>query len=523
MRSGNARPPRSRGPVPRLGEFPQQLTSQAHHLTSQQPSLGLPPSAKVDECLTRVRRGGGQAWTPREVEKLATLVSANCDARGRKQWVNIASAWELTRSDQESVRTIPSLTTAYYKFVRPTENAARPVLQGMAADPSSVEVVVEDPPEPAPQVLPREHSPGPPEDVSPSMPPVDVVELKAAMVAEFRLYYRKALLSLDRQSLRRPEGEIPEKTLILGNEILKEELLRSNSRSLTSLNASVYAIAKVIVTRVIQDYSDRLKPEKERLVEAAQQRSTLISLISILAAELRRRHAVNSGMHARARPTSSFRTLARVHAISRSRDILRLMTRLIGELNIVTLEVNKLEAAKQRFLQRKRGAPPVAREPRGALVCVPVDEVREHWKPIVGFKQPFTTTVELTAWAENHKRDAPRRPACSSAPSLSEADWKTLFSKVKPWKATGPDGIQGFWWKHLPEARDRLTKWCLRVLQKPKELPRWLCRGRVVLIPKGSSEAPGPGDFRPIACLNTCYKCRSLKNCHAGSAAVGSF
>ncbi len=37
-------------------------------------------------------------------------------------------------------------------------------------------------------------------------------------------------------------------------------------------------------------------------------------------------------------------------------------------------------------------------------------------------------------------------------------------------------------------------------------LPRLLVRGRTVLIPK-KLWAREPGDFRPITCLNTLYKC----------------
>ncbi|KAK6056551.1 hypothetical protein COOONC_05941 [Cooperia oncophora] len=89
---------------------------------------------------------------------------------------------------------------------------------------------------------------------------------------------------------------------------------------------------------------------------------------------------------------------------------------------------------------------------------------------------------------------------------LSEETWTSIFAKMKPWKATGPDGIQGFWWKKIPEAKKRLVAWCQEALCKPRIIPRWLCRGKIVLIPKGNSEARGPGDYRPIACLNTCYK-----------------
>ncbi|VDO21708.1 unnamed protein product [Heligmosomoides polygyrus] len=505
-------------------------SSQASGLTSQEPSLGLTTTTPaVGECLTRNSRTKGVAWSPREVLRLSQLVLTNCDTRGRKQWVNIASAWELARSADEPVRTVPSLTKAYYKFVKPTEHMVAPVQQDVTGAPQTAEMAVPYevaiPPCEQPPAVPEAAS-GPLyvdlEDASEQAVANTTDELKAAMAAEFRREYRRSIMSLDRQPLRRPEGEIPKRTLRIGNEILAEELQRVNAKSLTSLNAAVHAIAKVIAARVRSDDAERLRPQKERLLEAVQQRNTLIRFISILTFELRRRTAVTEGVRgSRPRPTAAYRTVATLHGIARTHELRRLLIRFKDELNIVRLEVNTLEDAKQRYLQRRRGAPPVAREPRAVGVSVPVDEVREHWKPIVGVRQPFTNTTELSEWAANVRRDAGSRSANSPSTCLSEADWKNLFSRVKPWKVPGPDGIQGFWWKHLPEAKNRLMMWCLRALHRPRDLPRWLCRGRVALIPKGKLETPGPGDFRPIACLNTCYKVLTAMLAHLVTESVG--
>lgn len=99
--------------------------------------------------------------------------------------------------------------------------------------------------------------------------------------------------------------EIPKRMLRIGNEILTQVLQRRNSKSLTSLNVAVYAIAKVIVTKAMKDYAERMRPQKERLLEAVEQRKTLIKFISVLTNELRRRRAVNEGVRgSRPRPTA---------------------------------------------------------------------------------------------------------------------------------------------------------------------------------------------------------------------------
>ncbi|KAK6035430.1 reverse transcriptase [Cooperia oncophora] len=173
--------------------------------------------------------------------------------------------------------------------------------------------------------------------------------------------------------------------------------------------------------------------------------------------------------------------------------------------NYAAIPIQKLKETQRRKLVRRKGASFVVQE-REFPTEVPVASVREYWLPIVGEHKPFHVGPEFEEWSKSigSQRDTPLRSG-----ELTEETWRTLFSKVKPWKASGPDGIQGFWWKHLPEAKRQLKTWCLRAQRQPrKSIPNWLCQGRVVLIPKkrGDPRSLGPGDFRPIACLNTCYK-----------------
>ncbi len=84
--------------------------------------------------------------------------------------------------------------------------------------------------------------------------------------------------------------------------------------------------------------------------------------------------------------------------------------------------------------------------------------------------------------------------------------WGQAIMKQKPWKAPGPDGIAAFWLRAFPGLMERAGEILGKLLEEGQVLPRWLVRGRTVLIPKkvGAME---PGDFRPITCLNTLYKC----------------
>ncbi|KAK6019318.1 hypothetical protein OSTOST_15054 [Ostertagia ostertagi] len=504
--------PHSRSPVP----------VSAGQRASQLPSLGQSTPRDVTNPNERNAQGVTVAsrrsslWSTNELNKLADLVNRHRDASGRIQWRNLGPAWESLRNENDPQRTIAALKGAYAKLARGTGraingNAIRAPRAGIA-----------EPSENAERQSEQEGRNGPTQEgmedareertLGPSMPtaqePRETSEsgnenIKASMKARFHKYYRIAISTQDRQPIRRPKGEIPKVLLGIGNEVLAEELRERKIKRLTSLNAAVYAIARVISAKAIEDASKRLEPERERFNEAIQLRSTLIRFISALAGELRRRRIGRDLQGGQGRPNRLYLEVSKLYKVSRTVDVQRLQVRLRDQLNIVQQDIKRMEDAKRRFQVRRRGPSFVAREPRDQGGNVPVNQVREYWAPIVGKVQPFVETVELATWSRTHRRTANTHVDVD----LSEDDWRTLFSRIKPWKATGPDGIQGFWWKHLPEAKERLKEWCMKALHRRREvIPRWLCRGKVVLIPKGKSAAPGPGDFRPIACLNTCYK-----------------
>ena len=83
-----------------------------------------------------------------------------------------------------------------------------------------------------------------------------------------------------------------------------------------------------------------------------------------------------------------------------------------------------------------------------------------------------------------------------------------MYSIVKSRKnlsAPGIDGIQNYWWKKLKGEWKSLLKCFDRWVEQPDEVPQWLAQGRTVLLPK-TEELDNEKNFRPITCLNTCYK-----------------
>src|SRR5699024_3467134 len=75
----------------------------------------------------------------------------------------------------------------------------------------------------------------------------------------------------------------------------------------------------------------------------------------------------------------------------------------------------------------------------------------------------------------------------------------------KNYAAPGPDKIITFWWKKLPSLHRRLARIFNSWLNEEQPIPQWFVTGYTVLIPK-KGDLSAPRNYRPITCLNTCYK-----------------
>ena len=73
------------------------------------------------------------------------------------------------------------------------------------------------------------------------------------------------------------------------------------------------------------------------------------------------------------------------------------------------------------------------------------------------------------------------------------------------WKAPGPDGVQGYWFK----AFDNLHKPIAHALQQTvvnENVPEWMVTGKTALIQKDPAKGTEVSNYRPIACLPLMWK-----------------
>ena len=59
---------------------------------------------------------------------------------------------------------------------------------------------------------------------------------------------------------------------------------------------------------------------------------------------------------------------------------------------------------------------------------------------------------------------------------------------MAPWKAAGPDGVQGFWLKNFTKLHERLSAQLQEIISTSGRPQAWMTMGRTVLVVKDSTK-----------------------------------
>ena len=84
-------------------------------------------------------------------------------------------------------------------------------------------------------------------------------------------------------------------------------------------------------------------------------------------------------------------------------------------------------------------------------------------------------------------------------------DVKAGIRKMTNWKAPGPDGVRGFWFKKFISLHKSIAA-SLQDCLVTGDVPAWMVKGRTVLIQKDSAKGTEVSNYRPIACLPLMWK-----------------
>jgi Reverse transcriptase (RNA-dependent DNA polymerase) len=308
-----------------------------------------------------------------------------------------------------------------------------------------------------------------------------------------------------RKPLKRVKLRSTDPLMVEVDNLIKEDFVKRKVDKPTwnQLSIGVYAGAMtvdIIANRPTVEQQNRAaKWYKQTYVEMDKLRKT----IGKATAELGRRKAEVAPTP---RQVSNIRLLERKYHCFSNDDLKSLVERLKNRLQLLSERIELRKADEHRA--RLRRTPP-----KGKFVdsngedksdSTDVHKIRRYWKNIVGVKKNFhANNQQLADWKQSLSgvpRDGDLRD------NLTMEMWQEVMKKLKSWKASGPDGIQGFWWKSFPTANAYLYKLARHHLTTGTPLPRgWIANGRTVLIHKAGPK-DDPSNFRPITCLNTCYK-----------------
>ena len=76
---------------------------------------------------------------------------------------------------------------------------------------------------------------------------------------------------------------------------------------------------------------------------------------------------------------------------------------------------------------------------------------------------------------------------------------RPVVRKLSNWKAPGPDGVVGFWFKKVSALHDVMAS-KLQLCLASGKVPLWMVKGRTVFIQKDPKIGTVVSNYRPIAC-----------------------
>lgn len=292
-------------------------------------------------------------------------------------------------------------------------------------------------------------------------------------------------------------AKVPMYMLGYGQRWLAERRLTLKSEVWTwcTLNSAVYCVAKAssLILKQARYTKVALVLERGRCLEETIE--ALKSRISEMEAELQWRRA-------KVAPSRNQIRILRKHRkmhLNHSHQLLNKITELKVALSDRIRAKERSESDAER--QNARLRPNKARE-RCDVSNLNKGEISRIWRKTLGEERTFRMIPEMKEWFREVKASCNSENV--STTKEMETDVEEVIKRTRPFKAPGPDGLQAFWLKNLPEAKMAVKSLIVTTLQGRAVFPTELVNGRTVLLPKCAS--PREKDFRPITLLNTMYK-----------------
>lgn len=483
------------------------------------------PSSRSDESPLGRKGPGGVTpacqkraiqWSSEEIKELRRLATSNICPKGNVVWGKVEEAWRELGLPPRSKAGLSSKWTAIKKQTSTSQGISEETQRTQdSAESSESSVLISDVrPKEAPSNEHLADGPSPREvnpavAIQPDLPPmVDTTE--KVIEKTFKKYLHQArmigCLPNKRKTPNKVSGLHAKPIVSEVDKLIEAEMSSKNggNPSWNQLSILVYAGAMTVSEIGNQRSTEKVSRLKDWFKNTYREVDNLRKVIGKATAELNRRKETTKGTPTY-QQTKNIRMLKKKYGVQFSAEITSLVERLKCRLQLLQSRMELRKADERRKHVRQTPTKVLLRgiEETATDEAPDVHQIRRFWKEIVGVKKTFNPNHQLVAWKnsmQNVKEEEDLRA------NLALELWQRVTHKSKSWKAPGPDGLQGYWWKAFKSASVALYQLAFKHLTSGSPLPeKWITEGRIILLHKSGSRSD-PANFRPIACLNTCYK-----------------
>ena len=473
------------------------------------------------------RQGRVGLWSDKEVEELRRLVNSNIDSKGVISWNRVEESWKLLKL---SVRTKASLSSKWrdiksrVHLLDSADNQDNVVQSGtpgtgnqqqhlLIADPASevnIAVLTITPTTTTTTTtMAAAAAPDPGDDNPPLAPAGEDPETDDIKKIFFKYLKKSRKIGCD--NIRKAPSRVTPNSLTQSimdkvDLLLKEEVDQRMKGDPSWNQLSILVYAGALTVDEICNRSSREKQTRSKVWfrSTYEEIDKLRKTIGKGSAELARRK--NAEVAPTVQQLINIRLLKKKYKCKTFDEITSLVERLKCRLKLLLARVELRKEDEERSRVRHRPAKFLFRDKvsQDSTDTVNIQKIRQYWKNIVGVKKSFDHKNDML---NNWKQSLPENPTDEDLSNqFTEEVWNSVVSKIKPWKAPGPDGIQSYWWKTFKTANASLHRLVKSHLTSGIPLPqKWISSGRIILLFK-SGDRSDPANYRPIACLNTCYK-----------------
>ena len=489
---------------------------------TQSPEKSPPGRIEGSSVMNSVKQSKAGLWTDREKDELKRLAGIYTGSKGNISWGEVLEAWNSLKLPARSKASLSSKWSdmrSRANLLDSAKNQSSTVLGGTtnAGVQNQQQIANASTTQERDRAARSKRKKNPVDVPTNPVPANDNLRLgktqdsSTDVVKETFAKCLKKSRRIDCQVYRKPPRRVIPNTYVQSivgtvDILMKDEVDRkmNGAPSWNQLSVLVYAGA-MTVDKLCNRLSDEKRIRSQMWFSATyKELNQLRKNIGKATAELNRRKT--AGVAPTVQQLSNIRMLKRKYKCETFVEITSLVEKLKSRLQLLLARIELRRSDEQRQNVRRQPSKMIFRdkESKESSDTANINDIRKYWKKIVGVKKPFEQdNPQLVEW----KQTLPDHTEVNDLKDQLTLDlWQRVVSKIKPWKAPGPDGLQSFWWKSFKTASTSLFRLVHFHLTSGNSLPQeWISNGRIILLFKSGLRSD-PANYRPIACLNTCYK-----------------